>query len=320
MVVVFQSSEEQNCHTRVYGCPFLIVLWNPACAGFPLDSPLWEGCILLFMSKPDRLMRIGQFANATFLSIKALRLYDQMGILQPVHLDDDSGYRYYSPAQLPTARLIRTLRQMDMPLALVRELLEADSDTAVSLLTQYRQAYETRVLHVRRTTDELITQLQNEVKSMTLEVEVKECAAQQVASISTHVFAAQLDDTISSNLDRLAQFAREQNGSTVGAPFGIFHGPINETENGPVEICWSVNGSLTAVDDIVVKNLPQTKAATVSVYGEMCEFPHILKAYDAAVDWIQTNGYEIADSPREVWHSSPGPDAHMEIVWPFHKS
>ncbi|NJN55527.1 MAG: MerR family transcriptional regulator [Anaerolineae bacterium] len=251
------------------------------------------------------------------MSIKALRLYDRLDILQPAHLDPETGYRYYSQEQLPTARFIRTLRQMDVPLALVRELVAADRDTAVSLLTQYWQAYETRVLLVRRTTNELITQLKNEVKSMTVKVEVKEYTAQQVASISKHVIVAQLDATIRDTLASLAQFVEAQHGESTGVPFGIYHGPINETDNGPIEVCWPVNGTLTATGDIVLKELPATKAASVTVRGEMCDFPHILKAYDAAYDWIQANGYEMAESPRELWWSAPGPEGHMEIVWPF---
>ncbi len=269
------------------------------------------------MSKPKHLMRIGQFADASLLSIKALRLYDRLGILQPAYLDPETGYRHYQPDQLETARFIRTLRQMDVPLALVRELVTADRDTAVSLLTQYWRAYEARVLLVRRTTNELIAQLQNEVKQMTMEVEVKELSVQQIASISKHITVAELDATIRDSLAALGQFVETQHGQTAGEPFGIYHGPINETENGPIEVCWPVNGKVTAVGDIVVKELPATKAASVTVRNEMCDFPHILKAYDAAYDWIQANGYEMADSPREVWWTAPGPDAKMEIVWPF---
>lgn len=262
-------------------------------------------------------MRIGPFAEASLLSIKALRLYDRLGILQPVYLDPETGYRYYQPGQLSTARFIRTLRQMEVPLALVRELVVADRDTAVSLLTRYWQAYEARVLLVRRTTNELIAQLQNEVQQMILEVEVKELNRQQIASISKHITVAELDDTIRNSLAALAQFVETQHGQTAGEPFGIYHGPINETENGPIEICWPVNGKIAPVDDIVVKELPATKAASVTVHNEMCDFPHILKAYDTALDWIQANGYEMADSPREVWWTAPGPEAKMEIVWPF---
>lgn len=66
------------------------------------------------------LIPIGGFAAASLLSQKALRLYAQLGILAPRYVDPDSGYRYYHPEQLRAARLILLMRQVEMPLALVR--------------------------------------------------------------------------------------------------------------------------------------------------------------------------------------------------------
>jgi DNA-binding transcriptional MerR regulator len=63
------------------------------------------------------------FADLTRLSIKALRLYDQLGILAPLHIDPQTGYRYYGVEQLSSARMIRTMRDMDMPLATIRRML-----------------------------------------------------------------------------------------------------------------------------------------------------------------------------------------------------
>jgi DNA-binding transcriptional MerR regulator len=51
------------------------------------------------------LLTIGAFARASRLSPKALRLYDDLGLLRPVEVDPASGYRFYDPAQLDRARL-----------------------------------------------------------------------------------------------------------------------------------------------------------------------------------------------------------------------
>ena len=55
----------------------------------------------------DGYLSMGRFAQAAQLSRKALRLYDQLGILVPDYVDPDSGYRYYSTAQFEQARFIR---------------------------------------------------------------------------------------------------------------------------------------------------------------------------------------------------------------------
>jgi DNA-binding transcriptional MerR regulator len=65
-------------------------------------------------------MTSGAFARASGLSRKALRLYEELGLLRPVQVDEASQYRLYAPAQLEQARLVAWLRRLGMPLAAVR--------------------------------------------------------------------------------------------------------------------------------------------------------------------------------------------------------
>ena len=67
----------------------------------------------------DRLLSIGAFARRSRLSLKALRLYDRLGLLKPADVDPENSYRRYRESQLATARLIVMLRRLDMPLAQV---------------------------------------------------------------------------------------------------------------------------------------------------------------------------------------------------------
>ena len=70
-------------------------------------------------------------------------------------------------------------------------------------------------------------------------------------------------------------------------------------------------------DNIEVKQLEGGQAACVVITGSQCHYPELLGAYDAAADWIQKNGYETTQPPREIWYTGPGPDAKWEIVWLF---
>jgi DNA-binding transcriptional MerR regulator len=76
------------------------------------------------------LMTIGEFSRATHLSVKALRHYDEVGLLQPTDIDPSSGYRRYAAAQVPAAHLIRRFRDLDMPLDEIRTVLEAPDVSA----------------------------------------------------------------------------------------------------------------------------------------------------------------------------------------------
>jgi MerR HTH family regulatory protein len=55
-------------------------------------------------------LTVGDFSRATHLSVKTLRHYHQVGLLEPVTVSPDTGYRYYSAEQIPTAQVIRRLR------------------------------------------------------------------------------------------------------------------------------------------------------------------------------------------------------------------
>ena len=71
------------------------------------------------------MLTSGDFARASRLSRKALRLYDELGLLSPLRVDPATGYRFYAPAQLEQARLVAWLRRLGMPLARIRKCLRA---------------------------------------------------------------------------------------------------------------------------------------------------------------------------------------------------
>ena len=78
----------------------------------------------------DALLTIGEFSKMTYLSVKALRHYHDVGLLEPVDIDSETGYRRYSTAQVSTAQAIRRFRELDMPLEHVRAVLDAPDVTS----------------------------------------------------------------------------------------------------------------------------------------------------------------------------------------------
>ncbi|MFF3273191.1 MerR family transcriptional regulator [Streptomyces chrestomyceticus] len=84
-----------------------------------------------------RLLSIGAFARLARLSPKALRLYDELGLLPPAHVDPANGYRRYAPAQLERARLVAWLRRLGMPLARIRDVCELAAGPAAEAVSAY---------------------------------------------------------------------------------------------------------------------------------------------------------------------------------------
>jgi len=272
------------------------------------------------MTQPNELLSIGAFANLTRLSIKALRLYDQLGLLQPQWVDPQSGYRFYGVDQLTSARMIRNMREMDMPLATIRQVLAAwaaSPEQAEALAQAYANLREQEAGQIRARVQQFVQQIRQENNPMSLEVNIKQLAPQQVLSAIYHIKINKLEETIRKSRDAMSALLKEQQVEASDSPLGIFHGAINEQEDGPLEICLPVNGQVEGKGDIQVKVLEGGDAACVMTVGPQTDFPAILGAYDAAADWIQKNGHEMAASPREIWHSNQPGAEKMEIIWLF---
>ena len=88
----------------------------------------------------DALLPIGRFARLAGLSIGALRHYHELGLLVPSHVDPASGYRRYANTQLPNARLVARLRDLDLPLPTIRAVLGAAPPERRELLARHRSA------------------------------------------------------------------------------------------------------------------------------------------------------------------------------------
>ena len=95
----------------------------------------------------EELLPIGQFARLGRLSVKQLRHYDELGLLRPAYVDGETGYRYYRASQARVALSIGLLRSLDVPLAVVGEVLSG----APAALEGVRESLEEELARRRRT-------------------------------------------------------------------------------------------------------------------------------------------------------------------------
>lgn len=108
---------------------------------------------------PGGSMSIGDFARATSLTPKALRLYDDLGLLRPAQVDASTGYRWYAPEQLGTARLVATLRLVGMPLARIRTVIGLPPARAADEISAYWRQVEADTESRRRVVTDLVGRL-----------------------------------------------------------------------------------------------------------------------------------------------------------------
>lgn len=272
----------------------------------------------------DRVLNIGEFARRSWLSAKALRLYDRIGLLVPAEVDRHSGYRQYQETQLAEARLIVMLRRLDMSLAQVRDVLAADAIEASRLVAEQWRQLENTVAYQRVLAEHLRIRLANEKGSTVMQraITTREVAEQLVISRQQSVTVEALSAFIGQAMGELMRHP------VAGSPFVVYHGAVNQDSDGPVEVWVPVtavpdgipsrdNGSNTGDhphgDGITSENgesgtnivssrtEPAHREAFCRITKAQVAFPQILSAYDAVAGWVQEQGLQIAGSPREVY-------------------
>ena len=267
------------------------------------------------MGIPDELMSIGSFAAATQLSRKALRLYDEQGLLPPANVDPLTGYRYYRRDQRATARLIGLLRAAGMPLREIGIVLAANSGDAIARMDAYRDGLQ----HAAVAGAVLMTRARNHYTEDTMNAAQQITTNEQVVlSELTRPTIASIDADLGGALDRLQALALDRGLTVTGDPFGIFHAPVNEESQGPVEVCLPVDALIEHTAETRSYRIAGGQHAAVSVLGEETDFPAVLAAYDSVCAWVERHGYRLAGPPRETWSAVPWGDepAVMTVSFP----
>jgi DNA-binding transcriptional MerR regulator len=248
------------------------------------------------------LLTIGEFAGRSGLSIRALRLYDRIGLLQPAEVVAGTGYRRYASRQLYAGRLIALLRRLDMPLTEITEIVGAPGPDAAGRLAGYWTAVERRLAAQRELAERLVRNLAAEAPAPegAWPVAVREVAEQHVISEMRYVTANELG-WIRDATARLTARA-DRSGGPVGPRFVVFHGEVTEDADGPVEVCVPVR------PDAAGRVEPVHREVYIPVIKGHFEPPLILSVYDAARRWVRDHGHTVVAPPREVYGYRTSPD------------
>jgi DNA-binding transcriptional MerR regulator len=267
-------------------------------------------------------MTTGQFSRRSQLSIKALRLYDRLGLLRPAAVDGRNGYREYDESQLFTARLIVLLRSLDMPLPEVTRVVAAAGPEAADLIESYWAAQERRFAAQRQIAATLSPGVAtSDPPGGQLPVHERYVPDQLVLTEQRHVYLGQLTWTREATGRLLAHAGRC--GGIAGHRFVIFHGLVSADSDGPVEVCVPLTHLPDDPAELAWRTEPAHHEAFIQVTKAHFEIPAILSVYDQLVQWASASGREQTGSPREVYVPGIEPlfasaDAHVcDVAVPF---
>ncbi|WP_081237886.1 MerR family transcriptional regulator [Streptomyces viridosporus] len=279
----------------------------------------------------EELLGIGAFAARARLSAKALRLYDRLGLLAPARVDGGTGYRFYRAGQVGRARTIALLRQLDMPLAVIAEVVDADDGaTAADRLDAYWANVEARIAGQRTLAEYLRGRLSGRSSEMygKFVVETVDVPGQVLITETRHTLVDELPAWIGASLGRLEEAARECGGMT-GAPFVVYHSEVSMESDGPAEACVPVADEAAAREwaarrgrswETAVRVEPARRLARTRITKAQVAHPQIMAAFEAVEQWMAAEGLAQAGPCREVyfadWDAAGAEDPVCDVAFP----
>lgn len=270
------------------------------------------------------MLRIGEFAWLSQVTVETLRHYDRIGLLKPVHLDRFTGYRYYSLDQLPRLNRILALRDLGLPLKEIARML--DRDVTVDEIRGILEAQEAELSEQIRESRKRLARvemrlghLELEGKMPEYEVLLKTVEAQWIASVRETISSWD-QDVVGPTLSRMFGEVEDHlgdHGVKFGGPgISLWHQSqltpkgSGEDQAIDVEAAAPISGPVQEGDRVRVRKLPKTEVAYAVSHGSFSGLP---LAKRAVFSWIEDNGYRLAGPVREVYlHFDPHPQVNAD--------
>jgi len=261
-------------------------------------------CTVKALSEEPPVIRIGDFSKISRTTVKALRYYDEIGLLKPVKVDQYTGYRYYEVDQLPRLTRIIALKDMGLSLEEIAKLLDENVSIAhiLDLLRTkqdgIRQKLEDESERLRRV-EEWLKQVEKEGKMPDYEVILKKVEPQRVLSIRKKLPGY---GSFGELFGELMPYLFQSGAQMIGPPVGVFHDEEFKEKDVDMELALPVAADVPSKGNITCHQLPGGQMASTIHKGS---YATVSAAYTAVMKWIEANGYEVAGPSREVYFTDP---------------
>ncbi|HEX2988302.1 MAG TPA: MerR family transcriptional regulator [Chloroflexota bacterium] len=269
-------------------------------------------------------MKIGDFSKLTQLSVKALRYYDEIGLLKPTEVDRFTGYRYYSVQQLPRLNRLLALKDLGLSLDQIANMLDGDLPAA-----QIRGMLRLKQAEIQQRVDEergrlarveaRLREIEREGTMSNYDVVTKKIEPQLVASLRRVVPSY---GQVGPLFGELYATAGRRGLKPTDAPIAVYYDPEYREKDVDVEACAPIDPSSAQQAPDIVRELPGIDTAACILHQGSYET--LVNSYTALHQWLEANGYQICGPNREIYLHTPemegGNSAMMtEIQFPIEK-
>ena len=247
------------------------------------------------------MLKIGDFSKLSQVTVKALRLYDQLGLLKPADIDEFTGYRYYSVQQLPQINRILACNDLVFSLEQIANLLD-DNLPPAEIRGMLRLKQAELELHLLAEKERLsrvevrIKQIEQENNMSNYEVVLKTVQPIKVASIREILPTY---SSIGRLYEELSEYFKQQGVKPNNYCAGIWHELEYKESDVDGEAVISLSAEIIGNERIKIYELPTVETMACLVHNG--SYNSMNPAYNALLSWIEANGYKIIGSNREIY-------------------
>jgi DNA-binding transcriptional MerR regulator len=266
------------------------------------------------------MFRIGEFSKIAQVPGSLLRYYDQIGLLKPAHIDQWTGYRYYSAKQLPRLHRILALKDLGLTLEQIARLVDEEISTAeirgmlALKKAQVEQAVHQELARLRHIEARL--QQIDVPNQSTFDIVLKAVPAQRYLCLREVL--PNPDAALSIMRELIQVLPSRIHAGELGYFTTVVHSETLETDRLDI----ALGAVLTGTDDVVV-SLPGERVlqvqtlpsiATMATVVREGGFEQSCRSYGTIGRWVEDNGYRLAGPGREVLIKPPRTEQLDEMV------
>jgi DNA-binding transcriptional MerR regulator len=274
------------------------------------------------MKGVQMMFRIGEFSKMSKTTIKALRYYDEIGLLKPEQTDPFTSHRFYTTDQLLKLHRIQALRQVGLSIDEIRAIINGQNVVSILEKRKAELMAELNEAEHQLSRIEFILKGKEEENFMSYVATVKELPECIVYSKRMTVPSY---DAYFEILPALGQKVAEKYPDlkciVPGYCFIIYLDGEYKEKDINVEYCEAINEMKPDFEGIHFKKMESVTAVSVMHKGPYQGLP---QAYAYAFKWIEENGYAVAEAPREsyidgIWNKEKEEDWLTELQVPIVK-
>ena len=266
-------------------------------------------------------LSIGDFSRATHMTVRTLRHYHQIGLLEPAEVNPDTGYRRYATDQIPAAQVIRRFRDLDMPLEEIQAVLSApDLRTRNQRITAHLVRLEEELGRVQSATGSLRDLLAAPAPDdISARIELRSVPAVEAAAIVDVVDAEESVAWLQGALGELHATLAARNAPGGGPAGGIYSDEVFTRHRGQATIFVPCAGPLRPTGRVSSTLIPAAELAVIEHRGPPAD---VDRAYGVLAAYVARHALAVAGPIREYYlvgqHDTPDTAQwRTEIGWPI---